>query len=306
MALTLTAIALEVSNGSEEQSHIAFTVEVAPKADTVEILAENVSMDGTGTAALELNVRMADDSGLALGENPPEQIEIEFTSVPTGVSLLADGGGSFTNPSAGRWIFTGTEAEANAIKAEAGDTASGGTYVINLSAVTRDGADTLATAVTDSFQLTIPSVVAGTGADETLPGGSGIDLIYGLLGNDILTGGGGNDLLVGGGGTDTLTGGAGSDRFQWQAGELGTGTDAITDFTGGAGGDGLDISRLLSGFDPVSSALDDFVRLSEAAGNTTIEVDADGGGDSFQTLAVIQGVTGLDADNMRTNGNLIV
>jgi hypothetical protein len=306
MALTLTAIALELSNGSEAQSSVGFSVTVASKADTVEILAENASIDGTGTAQLDLNVRMSDDNGANPGENPPEVIEITFTSVPAGVSLLAVGGGSFTSPAAGTWIFTGTEAEANAIGAEASATASGGTYVVNLSAVTIDGLHTLATPVTDTFQLTIPNVVAGTPSGETLSGGSGIDLIYGLLGGDILLGGDGADLLAGGQGADTLTGGAGSDRFQIAAGDVGTGVDTISDFAVGVGGDAIDIAKVLSGFDPLASILDDFVRTSETAGNTTIEVDADGGGDNFTAVVVLQGVTGLDADTMRANGNLIV
>ncbi len=306
MTLTLTAIALELANGDEAQSAVNFDVVVAPRADSVEILAENVAVDTSGSALLELNVRMADDNGSNPGENPAESIRITFTSVPTGVSLVAADGGAFSNPSSGTWVFTGSETQANAIEAAVGPTATGGTYSINLSAVTLDGADTLATAVTDSFQLTVPQVLAGNGSPNSLTGGPGTQLLFGLGGIDTLNGGADADRLVGGTGADSLTGGGGADVFGYGLGDLGTGVDTVTDFTNGLGGDGLDIAALLSGFDAGSSILSDFVRVSQASGNSTIRVDADGGGNSFQDLVVLQGVTGLDLDAMRTNGNLIV
>jgi len=306
MTLTLTAIALELANGDEAQSSVAFNVVVAPKADAVEILAENVAVDSSGSAALELNVRMADGNGTHPGENPPESIQITFTAVPTGVSLVAGGGGSFANPTPGTWVFTGTEAEANAIEANVGATATGGTYTVQLSAVTLDGADTLATAVTDTFQLAVPQVMTGDGVANTLTGGAGTQILFGLGGADTLNGGADADRIVGGSGADILTGGGGADRFGYGAGDLGTGVDTITDFANGPGGDAIDVAALLSGFDPGSSVLSDFVQVTQAAGNSTIRIDSNGGGDSFQDLVILQGVTGLDVNTMRTNGNLIV
>ena len=306
MSLTMTGIALELSNGDEASSTVGFSVVVAPRADTVEILAKNVAVDGTANAALDLNVRMADDNGSNPGENPPEQIRITFTGVPVGVSMLAHDGGTFTNPSAGTWQFLGTESEANAIVANAGATATGGTYTIALSAVTIDSGNVLATPVVDSFQLTVPQVISGNGTGETLSGAGGTQLIYGLGGNDVLSGGGGNDFLSGGAGADTLTGGTGSDTFAWKAGELGTGVDTVTDFTAGAGGDALDVSALLTGFNPATSVLSGFVRVTTSGSNTNVEIDSNGGGDSFQSVAVLQGVVGLDVNAMRANANLIV
>ena len=306
MSLTMTGIALEVSNGDEASSTVGFSVVVAPLADTVEILAKNVAVDGTANAALDLNVRMADDNGSNPGENPPEQIRITFTGVPVGVSMLAHDGGTFTNPSAGTWQFLGTESEANAIVANAGATATGGIYTIALSAVTIDSGNVLATPVVDSFQLTVPQVISGNGTGETLSGAGGTQLIYGLGGNDVLSGGGGNDFLSGGAGADTLTGGTGSDTFAWKAGELGTGVDTVTDFTAGAGGDALDVSALLTGFNPATSVLSGFVRVTTSGSNTNVEIDSNGGGDSFQSVAVLQGVVGLDVNAMRANANLIV
>ena len=75
-------------------------------------------------------------------------------------------------------------------------------------------------------------VVAGTGSDETLSGGTGTgtDLLFGNGGNDTLNAAGsGNHLLVGGTGTDTLNGASGNDVYGF---DLTDGTDTITD-TGG-------------------------------------------------------------------------
>jgi hypothetical protein len=68
----------------------------------------------------------------------------------------------------------------------------------------------------------------------------------------------------------------------------------------------VDIAALLAGFDPGTSILTDFVRVTSAAGNSTLQVDADGGANNFQDLVVFQGVTGLDVNTMKSNGNLIV
>jgi Ca2+-binding RTX toxin-like protein len=306
MTLTLTSIALELANGDEAQSAVSFDVVVAPRADSVEILAENVAVDASGRTQVDLNVRMADGTGSSPGENPAESIRITFTSVPAGVTMEAAGGGAFTNPSAGTWIFTGSEAQANAIEAAVGPTATGGTYSINLSAETLDVVDTLATAVTDSFQLTIPQVMTGNGLANALTGAAGVQILFGLGNNDTLSGGADADRLVGGTGADSLTGGPGADIFAYGAGDLGTGVDTITDFTNGVGGDALDIAALLSGFNAGSSILSDFVQVNQATGNSTIRIDADGGGNSFQDLVILQGVTGLNLVAMQTNGNLIV
>ena len=203
ITLTLTAIALELSNGNEAQSSVAFNVVVAPKADSVEILAKDLTIDVAGQVVLDMNVRMADTTGVSPGENAPEMIRITFTSVPTGVSLSATAGGTVINPSAGTYEFLGTQAQANAIAAIVGAGATGGNYTVNLSAVTIDGASILATPVTDSFILTLPAIINGTPGLDTLTGGSGTQLIFGLAGDDTLNGGAGADRMTGGDGSDT-------------------------------------------------------------------------------------------------------
>jgi Ca2+-binding RTX toxin-like protein len=252
---------------------------------------------------------MADDSGSTVGETAPELIRITFTSVPTGM-LLTAGLGGMLGQAGNTWTFTGTEAQSNAIGILTGPGASAGIYQVNLSAVTLDGSDTLATAVTDTFQLTVSAptnagqTLTGTGIGNTLTGGAGNDVISGLGGNDTLSGGNGSDLIAGGLGADTMTGGGGRDRFVYATGDHVGSLDTITDFALGSGGDQIDLSALLSGFNPQSSTLSQFVRASA----NTIQVDVDGaaGGAAFVNVATLTGAGALDIDAMRANGNLIV
>jgi Ca2+-binding RTX toxin-like protein len=93
------------------------------------------------------------------------------------------------------------------------------------------------------------SLLGGTGHDA-LDGADGADLLTGGDGADVLTGGAGADTLQGGAGADTLTGGEGNDQLAGGAGAdifvvstattIG-GTDVVTDFTAGVGGDGIDL-----------------------------------------------------------------
>ncbi len=109
--------------------------------------------------------------------------------------------------------------------------------------------------------------------------GAGIDTIHGGLGNDTIRGGSGADLL---------SGGAGADRLVWSAGD--TGTDTVQGFSLGEA-DVLDIAGLVSGFKPGVTPVSDFVRLTAAAGNTTVEIAPTGGANFTMSIAVLQGVT---------------
>lgn len=120
----------------------------------------------------------------------------------------------------------------------------------------------------------------GNSGDDVLDGGSGNDMIFGSLGNDIIRGGAGND---------SLSGGPGADHFVFDS--IGDGIDVISDF---GTGDVLEIGNMLIGFEAGQEAA--FVELVLVNGGTNaavrVDVDGAGGGADFETIAVLQGVTG--------------
>lgn len=113
------------------------------------------------------------------------------------------------------------------------------------------------------------------------------NFLYGTQGYDTLDGGAGNDYLRGYAGNDLLTGGDGADRFVFERTFAANGTDTITDFE--AGVDILDFS--LVGFSRGvlnQQPLSNLIRLDRQANGTThLLIDLDGGGDSFETWAVL-------------------
>lgn len=123
--------------------------------------------------------------------------------------------------------------------------------------------------------------------------------------NDILRGESGDDVLYGGYGDDTLTGGSGMDTFLFKA--LDFSIDTITDFETGLEGDNLNLTDLLVGYDAVTSAIADFVQLTDQGGDTVVAVNADGTGNDYVEIAVIQGgVGGAGAQDLLDDGNLVV
>jgi myo-inositol-hexaphosphate 3-phosphohydrolase len=130
----------------------------------------------------------------------------------------------------------------------------------------------------------------GAGADRA-EGGLGNDRLFGDADNDTLLGGVGDDLLVGGTGADTLTGGSGVDKFGFNS--LSDGIDTITDFrvTGPVQDQIVLAATMFQGFggDNAFALIGSgFLRAQSAAGGgTAVQVDVDGGGDGFQTLAIV-------------------
>ncbi|MGL4241643.1 MAG: beta strand repeat-containing protein, partial [Beijerinckiaceae bacterium] len=580
MNLSLVAYSLESSNGNTNSRTVPFAVTVTPQADLVIMDARNVTVAEEGSVALNLGVLIEDRTAPAIGENPPEQVEITFTGVPAGAML--SGAGSIVDLGGGTWRFTGTEAQANAITITAPLDYSG-VATINVSAVTIDGASRLATPYTDSFTMTVNAVAdapvlqvnpitgpvstalpvnlyafktdtdgsetltvtisnvpagatfssgaslgggvwrfteaqlagltmtlaagttsttlsvearttetsnnatattngsitltvgsggmslmgtafadqlsggagndtlngsaaadtlignggndtyvvdnagdvvteaaaggtdlvnttlatyalggevenltftgtgaftgtgnglnnsitggagadtlsGGTGADtmvglggndvyvvdnagdvvteaggggidrvetalasytlgtevenlvftgagaftgtgnglaNSITGGTGADTLSGNAGNDTLLGGGSADLLIGGQGADSFTGGGGADTIRYLAGDATGGPDTMTDFTAGAGGDVIDIDALIPLYDNNPLTLGNYVNLQQSGGNTSIRIDPTGTGNFTTTLLTLTGVTGLDLNTMRTNGNLV-
>ncbi|HPF78400.1 MAG TPA: type I secretion C-terminal target domain-containing protein, partial [Alphaproteobacteria bacterium] len=113
-------------------------------------------------------------------------------------------------------------------------------------------------------------------------------------------------------GTNTLNGGTGADDLYGSVGKeifVIDQTDAIDEIFNydTAGGDVIDIKDVLS-YSSSTDVLSDFVHITESAGSTQISVDTDGlaNGANFTTIAIIDGVTGLDLNTLVSNGNMIV
>lgn len=159
----------------------------------------------------------------------------------------------------------------------------------------RVGADTLTGGAGDDH-------LRGNKGPDSISGEDGADQIFGDKGVDTIDGGPGDDLIDGGAGADLLSGGSGADRFV--IAKLGDGVDRIEDFERGPAGDVLDLGSVLSGFQPDKSQPSDFIRLDPSAGDTTIEVNADGAGADFIAVATLLGVSGANVDQLVAAGNL--
>lgn len=153
--------------------------------------------------------------------------------------------------------------------------------------------------------------------NDTVFGGNGDDLLRGELGDDSLYGNDGIDQLYGADGDDELYAGAGADRLQGDAGAdlfILSGADAfdgninrVVDFST-SDGDVVKIDDLI-GYDPLTSAIEDFVTITESGSNTIISIDRDGTAgthSSYQAIKV-EGVTGqwTDTADMIAQGDLI-
>jgi T1SS-143 domain-containing protein len=117
--------------------------------------------------------------------------------------------------------------------------------------------------------------------------------------DDYVTGTYKNDFLGGGDGDNQLTGGEGGDTFFLDAG----GMAVITDFNLNAG-DSLDLSDILTAFDPLTDSLHNFVHAVSDGADTLIQVDPTGTGSAFTTIAVLEGVH-VDLNALTAHGNLI-
>jgi Ca2+-binding RTX toxin-like protein len=121
--------------------------------------------------------------------------------------------------------------------------------------------------------------------------GGAKDMITTGGGADIIVAGGGDDFINGGGGDDTLTGGLGADEFIYD--RMSTGTDTITDFSGGnSQGDTLvfvdclnDNFKYIAG-DPFSNGGNSEARFDSGS----VLVDSNGDGQTDFTIK-IEGMT---------------
>jgi Ca2+-binding RTX toxin-like protein len=141
--------------------------------------------------------------------------------------------------------------------------------------------------------------IYGNGGNDWMRGHAGNDILYGGAGDDQLLGEDGDDILAGGAGADRLTGGLGQDSFVYAV--MTDAGDLVTDFAAGNGGDTMDISSLLASFGYAGADAfgDGWVRTVQSGLDILVEIDTDGGGDAFATLATLQNIdeTDLNATN---------
>jgi Ca2+-binding RTX toxin-like protein len=173
------------------------------------------------------------------------------------------------------------------------------TMNFGLSATDGDGdisilGDDLTIATTDGAVSTGLTLDANDPSYTPIDGNDGVVLVGGD-GDDVLIGGSGDDILIGGLGSDTLTGGAGADTFVLT--DL-TAEDVISDYSFGDG-DIIDLTALFTvdsdGGIPAIDELSDFVRVvSHGLGvDDELQVDADGGADTWTTVATLDADAGV-------------
>ena len=167
--------------------------------------------------------------------------------------------------------------------------ASGVTISLTSGTATGDGSDTLSNIEN----------VTGSSHDDTITGSSGAN---------VLDGGAGNDTMDGGGGADDVYGGSGADVFLFKAATAFSAPIIVHDFSSSEG-DKIDIHDLLTGYDPVTSAITDFIHVTASGSDAIVSVDANGttGGSSYTQIATLTGqsaLAGTEAD-LLANGYLI-
>jgi len=257
--------------------------------------ATGLTVDGsnlTGANSLVLNGSLETTAALtALGGDGDDQL-----TGGAGSDLL-NGGDGADNLSGGGGIDTASYAgSAAAVTVDLGETGA----QVSTGDASGDILDSIENLIGSGFDDTL----TGNGLGNRIEGGGDGDTLLGAAGDDLLFGDAGNDVLIGGLGKDSLTGGDGSDSFTW-VGSI-DGADVITDFQVGPGADVLDLSDLVVGFVGGVSNANDFVRLVEANGSTTVQVDINGavGGAGFADLAVLTGATALTVSQLLSDGNI--
>jgi Ca2+-binding RTX toxin-like protein len=147
------------------------------------------------------------------------------------------------------------------------------------------------------FDFNISEIVTEGNSED------GNDTLVGGAGNDILYGQDGNDLLVVGLGMDDIYGGNGDDVIYFDT--IDGLVDTIHVFEMGVGNDVLNITDLLSGYDPMTDLLSDFVQMEALNGDTHVRINADGdAGGTYSALAIIAGLETTLADMIAT-GNIV-
>lgn len=250
------------------------------------------------------NINEIDSNGVALNIDDPNDLSQALAGASPLNQLSSVGGDTLVGGDGNDIIFgdsvnTDTLAAAHGIALNPG---SGWEVFAQLEAgqstidPSWSRADTILYIRDNAEELAAESIGSG---GSTRSGGN--DVIYGGDGDDLIFGQEGDDVIYGGSGNNTIYGGSGADTFVFMDGKQGV--DTIKDFNA-AEGDVLDISNILSGFDPLAEALTDYVNVNHVGGDTVVQIDVSGTGANFQTIAILEGVS-VDLDTLTTNGNLI-
>ncbi len=309
-ALDLIAVSVVSIDGASQSAAVngTFTADVQARADAPLLFASPMSGAAGSVLPLNIETRLADVDG-------SETLSaVTLSGVPLSATLSAG-----SNLGSGIWSLTPGELVNLNITLPVGQT----TFNMTASVTSTETSNLHTTTTNQALTVTIGaagSIITGDGASNVLRGGANSDTISGGDGNDSLTGNDGNDQLLGGAGADTLiggngadtliggagidllTGGIGADRLVWQAGHTGGGADQVTDFNVGQN-DRLDVAGILNGYS--GGSLTGFVQFVSGGGNTTVNIDVNGGGSFSTSLAVLQGVTGLNVETLRLSGHLI-
>ncbi len=295
---------LEDDRGLTDTAVVTLTVN--PVNDNPD--AKDDSFDGVEGAPVSGNLLANNGNGADddVDGNPLSVTAQTFTT-PDGGTVVIEANGDFTYTPAGG--FTGIDGfDYTLLDGQGGNDTGSVTIDIepdepesDLNRI--DGTD-------DGERLdgtTADDALYGYLGDDTLKGREGNDELFGGGGNDTLWGNDGDDFLEGGFGEDWMKGGDGADIFAFGDGAFDA-VDTIADFRPHYG-DVIELTDLLEGYDPLTDAITDFVRITSNGGDSILSVDANGadGGQNFTQIAVISGVTGLeDEAQLLSDGALMI
>lgn len=259
---------------------------------------------GTGITFSDLSIRKISDYDVKIdidgGAGGSIVIEEQLRTASDVLDLLEFSDGSIVDLNTLGLTSTGTASADILYGAKAGVGSTGVDTIYGM-----DGDDTIYGYKVGTYSTTAENYLYGGDGDDSIYGDRSDEELYGEAGDDYISGNRGDDLISGGAGSDTLIGGNGADTFVYEAGSTSSSIDTISDFDTSEN-DAIDIADLLSGYDPLSDAITDFVQITDNGTDSILSIDADGGADNFVQIATLTGVTGLtDEEALETSGNLV-
>ena len=279
------------------------TITAGSGGDTLIGGAGNDSLDGSGGTAIadysssasgitvDLSMGTASNDGLGGSDTLTNIHHVVGSSYAD--SLTGSSGADTLEGGAGNDTIDGGGGNDTIYGGAGSDTLDGGSgsgdvvsYAHNSAGVTVD--------------LSMGTATDGGGGSDTLSNFENVtgsdynDTITGDSGANVLDGGAGNDIIYGNGGADDLYGGTGADVFLFKAATAFSTPIIIHDFST-VGGDQIDISDVLTGYDPMTSLITDFVHFTASGSDAIVSVDANGttGGSSYTQIATLIGDSAL-------------